>query len=69
MVQDELCEYCFRIRSERISLFRFILEGYDGLATLSTLDARKGLVKTLVPKSRIDEFRSLMAGISEMLQK
>jgi len=68
-VQDELCEYYFKIRPDRISLFRFILEGYDGLATLSTRDAQEGLVKTFVPKSRIREFQSLMASISAMLQE
>jgi hypothetical protein len=32
------------IRPEKISWLRFILEGYDGLAVLSTLSADKGLV-------------------------
>ncbi len=68
-MQDELDEYYFRIRPDRISLFRFLLEGYDGLATLSTLSAKQGLVKTLVPKSRISEFLPLMASISALLKK
>ena len=68
-MHDDLCEYCFRIQPERISLFRFILEGYDGLATLSTLDARQGYVKTLVPRSRVSEFLPLMASISALLKK
>ncbi len=68
-MQDELDEYYFRIRPDRISLFRFLLEGYDGLATLSTLSAKQGLVKTLVPKSRISEFLPLMASIGALLKK
>jgi len=34
-----------RISPDRIHYLKFILEGYDNLATLSTVDARQGLVK------------------------
>jgi len=54
----------FRIRPERISLFRFLLEGYEGLATLSTVDARRGMVRLLVPSSRLGEFWQLLTAIS-----
>ena len=54
----------FRIRSDRISLFRFLLEGYDGLAVLSTLDSGRGLVRLLVPGSRTTEFWQLATVIS-----
>ena len=33
-----------RVDRRQISFFRFILEGYDGLATLSTLDPAAGTV-------------------------
>ncbi len=38
-------EWYLLIRPEKISWLRFILEGYDGLAILSTLSPVKGLVK------------------------
>ena len=63
-----LCEYFFLISSERIAFFRFILEGYDGLAILTTVDQRKGLVKVLVPDSRNDEFWSLMGYLGSRLK-
>ncbi len=34
-----------RIRPERISRLRFLLEGYDGLAVLTTLSAADGVVR------------------------
>ena len=34
-----------RISPDRIHYLKFILEGYDNLATLSTVNARQGLVK------------------------
>ncbi len=68
-MKDEVCKYFFRVRPEQISLFRFLLEGYDGLATLSTLDTCTGLVQAQVPESRLAEFIPLMASISPLLKK
>jgi hypothetical protein len=38
-------EWYLLIRPEKISWLRFIFEGYDGLAMLSTLSPDKGLVR------------------------
>ena len=38
-------EWYLLIRPEKISWLRFILEGYDGIAVLTTLSAEKGLVR------------------------
>ena len=62
-MHDPFLTYYFKVRSDRISLFRFLLEGYDGLAVLSTLDAGKGLVRILVSESRATEFWTLLAAI------
>jgi hypothetical protein len=56
-----------RIRPDRISLLRFLLEGYEGLAVLSTVDMRIGLVKLLVPASRQAELWGLLTAICEEL--
>jgi hypothetical protein len=55
--------FYLRIRSDRISLFRFLLEGYDGLAVLSTMDVNQGLVRLIVPESRYVELWLLLAAI------
>ncbi|MCI5133254.1 MAG: DUF4911 domain-containing protein [Candidatus Electrothrix sp. EH2] len=59
--------FYLRIRADRISLFRFLLEGYDGLATLSTVDAKDGLVRLIVPESRYTELWELLFAICEEL--
>ncbi len=56
--------FFLRIRTDRISLFRFLLEGYDGLAVLSTVDVQQGLVRLIVPKDRYGELWRLLAAIS-----
>lgn len=56
--------FFLRIRPDRISLFRFLLEGYDGLAVLSTINTQQGLVRLIVPKDRYAELWRLLAAIS-----
>ena len=51
-------EFFLSIRSERIGWLRFILEGYDGLALLTTLSTEKGLVR----------IRTLQTGFVETMQ-
>jgi hypothetical protein len=62
-----LLTFFLKIRPEQISLFRFLLEGYDGLAVLSTLDAKQGLVRLLVPRSRHDELWLLITALASEL--
>ena len=38
----------FRIDRRHISYLRFILEAYEGMAVLTTIDAGEGIVKVLV---------------------
>jgi len=62
-----MLEYFFLIRPEQIALFRFILEGYDGLAVLSTMNQEQGLVRILVPESRVKELWHLLDSLSPEL--
>ena len=59
--------FYLRIRPDRISLLRFLLEGYEGLAVLSTVDVQQGLVRLIVPICRYEELWSLLAAVCEDL--
>jgi hypothetical protein len=59
--------FYLRIRPDKIALFRFLLEGYDGLAVLSTMEAKQGLVRLIVPTSRYRELWQLLFAICEEL--
>jgi len=48
------------IRPEKISWLRFILEGYDGLAILTTMSTETGLVRLQTLNSRFDETMQLI---------
>ncbi len=49
-----------RINPKKIAFLKFIIEGYDGLALLTTLDRQDGLVRLLVPETRHDELTCLL---------
>jgi len=67
LLHDSMQTFYLRVRPDRIALFRFLLEGYDGLAVLSTMDAKQGLVRLIVPKSRYTELWRLLFAICEDL--
>lgn len=57
---EPLFHIYLKIRPEKISWFKFLMEGYDGLAVISTIDVKKGLVRLMVPRSRHKELFYLL---------
>ena len=57
----------FTIRPAKISWLRFILEGYDNLALLSTISAQTGLVRVQAPEDNAIELLELMAAVTPEL--
>jgi len=58
----------FRVDSREISFFRFILEGYDGMAVLTTLDASCGGVALAIAPGCEQDVADIISGLkSEML--
>lgn len=55
-----------RIAPARIALLRFLLEGYDGLAVLSTDDGKSGRVRLRVPRCRYAELMHLLSATAEI---
>jgi hypothetical protein len=53
----------YRVDRRHISLLRFILEAYEGVATLTTVDARAGIVKVLMAPGREPLVADLMAAL------
>jgi len=60
-------EVFLRIRLEKVAWFKFILEGYDGLCMLTTVDHDRGIVRLLFHSSRTQEFFALLAALSPTL--
>jgi hypothetical protein len=54
----------FRIARAEIGYLRFILESYDGLAFVRTLDRREALVEIAFPASRRQDAEGLLAALT-----
>ena len=59
-----LVEWYLLIRPEQISWLRFILEGYDGLAILTTMSAKIGLVRLQALGSSFEETMCLLDSLA-----
>ncbi len=55
------------IAPRRIAFLKFILEGYDGLVMLSTLDAKQGKVILRFPECRRREVSELLDSLMASL--
>ncbi len=54
-----------RIRKEKIGWLKFIIDGYDGLATLSTLSVSDGLIKIWTTKSSLAQLFAVLNAVAE----
>jgi len=57
------------ITPERIHFLKFILEGYDGLAILSTVDAGQGIVEMRYPPEIEKDLMKLLLDIVPQIAK
>jgi hypothetical protein len=63
-----LVEIYLRIRPDAFHYLKFILEGYDGLAQLSSVENRKGLVRLRFPREQSKELFQLIAALAPRLR-
>ena len=63
MNADAFAKRHFRLPPAEIAWLRFVLESYDGLAFVRTLDGRDGLVEIAFPPSRRKDAEALLASL------
>jgi hypothetical protein len=59
----ETIKRCYRVDRQRISFAKFILEAYDNMAVMSTVDAREAVVRIAIAPG----CESLVDGIMDTL--
>ena len=62
----EFTSLFIKINPKRIAYLKFILEGYDGLAVLTTIDNHEGLLRLLTPIQRYRELCLLLGEITSL---
>ena len=58
----------FYIDPGEIYFFKFILEGYDGLGVINTIDRESGLIRVVVPECRSGLFDALVSSLSKEIR-
>ncbi|MEJ2642587.1 MAG: DUF4911 domain-containing protein [Desulfosarcinaceae bacterium] len=57
----------YRVDRRRIAFLKFIIESYDNLALLTTLDARAGTIQLQVPPGCEATVRELLADLADSM--
>jgi len=55
----------FRIDRKEICFLKFILEAYDGIATLTTIDARQGIILLRIAPGCEDEVETILQDLKK----
>jgi hypothetical protein len=63
-MNESFVKRCFRLNRATIGYLRFLLEGYDGLIFLRTLDPRTALVEVAYSLSCRRDAEELLAALS-----
>ncbi len=58
----------FTVNRRDIAYLRFIIESYEGLSTLSTVDAAKGTVSLSVPSCFADDVDGLVRALENEIE-
>jgi len=58
----------YRVDRRRIAFLKFIVESYDNLALVTTLDARAGIVALQVPPGCEETVSDLMADLGNRMR-
>jgi hypothetical protein len=69
MMMKKLCEVYLRISPGKFHFLKFILEGYDNLAILSSYQSSDGVVVIRYPQEMTRDLFSLLGSLAEYLTK
>ena len=64
---DELEKFTLRIDPSLVYFFRFILEGYDNLFVLSTVDQRAGLIDVRAVKGSVNDLLFILRSLKSII--
>lgn len=54
-----------RIENEALALFKYVMESYENLAILSTLNSAEGLVQLYVPNGNLNTVNDILENLKK----
>ena len=67
--KQKLVDTYYRIAPQRFHYLKFILEGYDNLAVLSSISNRSGLIRLKCMDDSLPELLTLLAEIAPEIKR
>mgnify|MGYP001280866674 CR=1 FL=1 len=58
-------QWYFRVNREDIAYLKFVLESYEGLGVLRTVDPRSGIVEVMVPPGLEEDMEMVLKGLRD----
>ena len=58
-------QWCFKVNREDIAYLKFVLESYEGLGVLRTVDPRSGIVEVMVPPGLEEDMEMVLEGLRD----
>ncbi len=65
MMNTDLIEIYLRIQREDVALIKFVLESYEGIGIVRTIDRKKATVVVLAMPDLIDHVRAVLESLRE----
>ncbi len=56
----DMIKKCFKLKTSDITLVQFIIEGYEGLATVSTVDPKAAIIQVLIMPDFIEDMEGIL---------
>jgi len=67
MMNTDLIEIYLRIQREDVALIKFVLESYEGIGIVRTIDRKKATVVVLAMPDLIDHVRAVLESLREYM--
>lgn len=68
-MKKNLSELFLRISPDRFHFLKFIVEGYDNLALISSVSGREGVIRLRYPEENLGEIMHLLASIAAEIKR
>jgi hypothetical protein len=53
----------FKIKRRNIDIVQFIIEGYEGMATVSTIDSREAIIQISIMPDYVEEISNILENL------
>ncbi len=63
--RNQLVEKYYRLQAKDLALFKFILEGYEGLAMVTTIDRQAAVIKICSTKDFSGELDEIITAVRD----